>query len=48
MINYGDIQCSALYYGDLLIWQLQVASGEEDGLWHDDDLWQDDDSWIEE
>lgn len=47
-IAIGDIQCKALYLGNILIWAI-TEEGDQylNGEWIDSLVWEDAETWIE-
>lgn len=47
-VSAGDIQCKAIYYGEVLLWAI-TSDGEEylNGTWDDSLVWDDNETWNE-
>lgn len=46
-VAIGDIQCKAIYLGDILIWAITETGEYLNGAWLDDLVWNDEELWKE-
>ena len=46
-VTNGDLECKAIYKGDLLLWAITENSEGLSDVWDDELLWDDEQIWTE-
>jgi hypothetical protein len=46
-ITIGDLECKALYFGDVLLWAITSEGEYLNGEWIDSLIWDDNEVWNE-